>query len=103
MDVGRNLVTRDEVKEDVLNSFFASVFRSKTACSLGTQPLELIDRDMEQAMGGHSPLFFTFPFCFTSPFSFRLIKKFFKGLSILRMVKPACSFLLSLLNVSGFV
>ncbi|GAB0177838.1 mitochondrial enolase superfamily member 1 [Grus japonensis] len=33
---------------EVLNAFFASVFTSKTSCSLGTQPPELEDRDGEQ-------------------------------------------------------
>ena len=31
----------------VLNAFFASVFNSKTSCSLGTKPPELEDRDRE--------------------------------------------------------
>jgi len=41
-------VTKDEEKAKVLNVIFASVFNSKTSCSLGTQCLELEDRDEEQ-------------------------------------------------------
>lgn len=32
----------------MLNAFFASVFNSKTSCSLGTQSPDLRDRDEEQ-------------------------------------------------------
>ncbi|KAK4826721.1 hypothetical protein QYF61_010974 [Mycteria americana] len=48
LDGGGNTVTKDEEKAEVLNAFFVSVFNSRASCSLGTQPLELEDRDGDQ-------------------------------------------------------
>ncbi|KAK4816845.1 hypothetical protein QYF61_023967 [Mycteria americana] len=48
VDGGGNTVTKDEEKAEVLNAFFASVFNSRANCPLGTQPLELEDRDGDQ-------------------------------------------------------
>ncbi|KAK4815341.1 hypothetical protein QYF61_000173 [Mycteria americana] len=48
LDVGGNIVTKAEEKDEVLNAFFALSFNSKTSCSLVTQPPELEDRDKER-------------------------------------------------------
>ncbi|KAK4809857.1 hypothetical protein QYF61_021317 [Mycteria americana] len=45
VDRGGNTVTKAEEKAEVLNAFFASVFNSRAECSMGTQPLEMEDRD----------------------------------------------------------
>jgi len=41
-------VTKDEEKAEMFNALFASVFNSKTNCSLGTKPPEPEDNDGEQ-------------------------------------------------------
>ncbi|KAK4821972.1 hypothetical protein QYF61_006171, partial [Mycteria americana] len=48
VDRGGNTATKDEEKAEVLNAFFALVFNSRANCTLGTQPLELEDRDGDQ-------------------------------------------------------
>ncbi len=45
LDTRGNTVTKNQDKAEVLSAFFASVFTSKTSCSLGTQLPALIDRD----------------------------------------------------------
>lgn len=40
-------MTKEEEKTEVLNVFFASVFNSKTSCSVGTQTPELKDKNGE--------------------------------------------------------
>lgn len=42
------ILTRGEEKVRLFNTFFVSVFNSKTNCSWGIQPPELEDRDREQ-------------------------------------------------------
>ncbi|KAK4818051.1 LOW QUALITY PROTEIN: hypothetical protein QYF61_004578 [Mycteria americana] len=48
LDVGRNIMRKDEEKSEVLNAFFASVFNSQTSYPQGIQPPELEDRNGEQ-------------------------------------------------------
>ncbi|KAJ7406534.1 hypothetical protein BTVI_65238 [Pitangus sulphuratus] len=43
--MGENIVTNDEDKADVFNTFFTSVFNSKTGCPEDSWLLELVDRD----------------------------------------------------------
>ena len=42
-------MTKHEEKVEVLQTFFGSVFNSKTSCSLGTQAPELEDREQNEA------------------------------------------------------
>ncbi|RMC20396.1 hypothetical protein DUI87_01245 [Hirundo rustica rustica] len=48
LDTGRNIVTKDEEKAEVINTFFVSVFNSKTGYPQDNQLTELLDRDREQ-------------------------------------------------------
>ena len=43
-------MTMDQDKAEMLNAVFASVFNSKTGCSLDTQPPALVDTDGERNM-----------------------------------------------------
>lgn len=53
--VGGNIVTINREKIEVLNAFFALVCSSKTTCSLGTQPPELIDKSFLLLLGPYNP------------------------------------------------
>jgi len=48
LDVGGNIVTKDEKKAEVFNATFTSIFKSKTSCLPDTQPPELEDKGREQ-------------------------------------------------------
>jgi len=48
LDAEGNMVTKNQDKAEVLNTFFATVFNSKTNCFLVTQPLALVDRGGQQ-------------------------------------------------------
>jgi len=48
LDAVRNVVTKDEENPEVLNTFLASVFNSKTSSSWSTQAAELEDSGGEK-------------------------------------------------------
>ena len=48
MDAGENLVTADEKKVEVVNTFFASVLSGKTACPQDSCPPGMVDGVREQ-------------------------------------------------------
>lgn len=48
LDTGGNIVVKDEEKAEVLSTFFALVFSSRTMCFLDTQSPELENRDREE-------------------------------------------------------
>jgi len=49
LDVGGNIGNKDEVKSEVLNAFFASIFSSQTGYSQDSQPPVLEGSNGEQS------------------------------------------------------